>query len=157
MIPDLRFIPLCNKQFAVGESYPLLPVEERSMASHNQYFAAIADGWNNLPENISARWPSEEHLRKWCLIEANFFNELDFDFETEDKAKRFAAFYRKADDYARIFPHGKKIIIRIAKSQSLAAMGKDTFQASKTAVLDLIESLIGVKPGELRKEAGQSA
>ena len=157
MVPDSRFLPLCNRQFAVGENYPLLPVEERSMASHNAYFAAIHDGWLNIPENLSARWPSEDHLRKWCLIQCNFFNESEFEFETENQAKRFATFYRKVDDYARIFPHGKKIIIRVAKSQSIAAMGKDTFQASKTAVLDLIESMIGVKPGELRKEAGQSA
>jgi hypothetical protein len=157
MIPQPRFLPLCSKQYAVGEEYPLLPVEERSMASHNQYFAAIADGWHNIPESMAARWPSEEHLRKWCLIETNFFNESEFDFESVDKAKRFAAFYRKVDDYARIFVHEKKVIIRVAKSQSLAAMGKDTFQASKTAVLDLIENLIGVKSGTLRKEGGQSA
>ena len=157
MVPDSRFLPLCNRQFAVGENYPLLPVEERSMASHNQYFAAIADGWQNLPENISERWPSEEHLRKWCLVESGYFNELEHEFGAEDEAKRFAIFFRKADDYARIYVHGKKVIIRVAKSQSKAAMGKDVFQASKVAVLDIIESLTGVKPGELMRNAGQSA
>ena len=157
MIPEARFMPLCDRQFVVGENYPLLPVEERSMASHNQFFAAVHDGWMNLPENISVRWPSAEHLRKWCLIETNFFNESDFDFETEEQALRFAVFYRKVDDYARIYPHGKKIIIRVAKSQSKAAMGKETFQASKTAVLDLIESMVGVKSGTLNKEAGKSS
>ena len=157
MIPQPRFMPLCNKQYAVGETYPLLPVEERSMASHSQFFAAIHDGWMNIPESMAARWPTETHLRKWCLIESNFFEEKEFEFETVDAAKRFAAFYRKVDDYARIFPHDKKVIIRFAKSQSLAAMGKDQFQASKKAVLELIESMIDVEKGTLEKEAGQSA
>ncbi len=38
-----------------------------------------------------------------------------------------------------------------AKSQSLRAMGKQEFQASKDAVLGYISDLIGVKPSELEQ------
>ena len=157
MVPQARFLPLCAKQYAVGETYPLMPVEDRSMASHNQYFAAISDGWHNLPETVAVRWPSEEHLRKWCLVQCGFFEEKEFEFETAEKAKTFATFYRKVDDYARIFAHDKKVIIRFAKSQSMAAMGKEQFQKSKQAVLDLIESIVDVEKGTLEREAGQHA
>lgn len=157
MVPAPRFVPLCNKQFAVGEVYPMVPLEERSMKSHSQFFAALHDGWLNIPESMAARWPTEEHLRKWCLIETDFFNEQEFEWPTEREARRFAVFYRRIDDFARIFPAGKKVIIRYAKSQSLKAMGKEQFQASKKAVLDLIESITGVPTGTLMKEAGKSA
>jgi hypothetical protein len=36
-------------------------------------------------------------------------------------------------------------------------MGKEAFEASKRAVLDLLESMIGVARGELKKQAGKSA
>ena len=81
MVPQPRFMPLCAKQYAVGETYPLMPVEDRSMASHNQYFAAISDGWHSIPETLAPRWPSEEHLRKWCLVECGFFEEKEFESE----------------------------------------------------------------------------
>lgn len=47
--------------------------------------------------------------------------------------------------------------IKTAKSQSAAAMAKQPFEESKRAVLDLIETMIGVKSGTLNKEAGKSA
>ena len=157
MVPHSRYKQICNRQFVANEEYPLVVLEERSRASHNAFFAAVSEGWHNLPETIAIRFPTEDHLRRWALVQSGFFDEREFECESAEKAKELAAFIRKVDTYAVIHLHERKIIVRDAKSQSLAAMGKDTFQASKTAVLDLIESLTGVKPGELMRNAGQSA
>ena len=183
MVPHPRYGNVVKRQFHDGEKYALAPVEERSMASHNQYFAALNDGFNNLPERVAfemgkdgkfkfdeqghriPRWPTAEHVRKWLLIESGWYEEKDFDFDSQSQAKRLGAFIRVEDVYARIGTRqvedaqGRpiwKVIIRRARSQSLTAMGKEDFQASKKAVLDLVEAMIGVKPGSLMKEAGRN-
>jgi hypothetical protein len=151
MDPVPRFRKLAGKQFAENGEYPLMPLESRNMAAHRGYFAAISEGFDNLPETIAARFPSSEHLRRWCLVECGYLDEREFDSESEGQARALAYFVRTQDEYARISIHGTKVIVRRAKSQSLAAMGAEEFKASKRAVLELLESMIGVRPGTLRK------
>lgn len=87
MVPAPRYANAAAKQFAEGEEYTLDQIEERSMASHKQYFAALNSGYKNLPDNVGFRkkndgsfeldlegnriptWPSVKHYRKWLLIE----------------------------------------------------------------------------------------
>ena len=157
MAAEQRYWKVCDRQFSDSEEYPLVVLEARSRASHNQYFAAVADGFANLPEGISARWPTAEHLRKWCLVETGWFEEKEFQCDTEGNAYALATFIRTEASFARISVHGSKVIVRRAKSQSAAEMGKDDFQASKQAVLELIEYMIGAERGSLRKQAGKSA
>jgi hypothetical protein len=47
----------------------------------------------------------------------------------------------------------------MAKSQrrGRGGMDKATFQASKDKVLEIVAAMIGVKPGELEKNAGRAA
>jgi hypothetical protein len=157
MVPMARYGNVCARQFAEGEDYPLVIQEERSMASHKQYFAAINDGFHNLPEKIAARYPSAEHLRKWLLIETNWHEEKEFPLTSEKAAKSLCTFIRAEDDYVRIFQRGSLVIVRKAKSQSMAAMGKEAFEKSKRDVLDLLEAMISVPRNTLMKEAGKSA
>ena len=162
MVPLPKFKNLAQRQFHPGEEYPLVILEPRSRASHSQYFAALHDAYQSLPEKISARWQSQEHFRKWLLIETGWFDEEEFNFDSQLYAKRFAAFYRKekGNDYVRIInptSAPKKIIIQSAKSQSAAAMGKTEFEESKRDVLDLAANLIGTKTSELKRHAGRSA
>lgn len=157
MVPLPRYSNIAKRQFTAGEEYTLAPVTERSMASHRQFFAAINDGFHNLPEKISARFPTAEHLRKWLLTETSWFDEKEFDLISEKHAKALATFIRTEDSYARITLHGTKVIVRRAKSQSLSAMGKDDFQRSKQDVLDLLEHMIGVPKGKLMQEANKHA
>lgn len=160
MVPHPRFHNIVARQFADGEEYTLVPLEARSRASHNHYFAAIKDGFDNLPENLAARWETTEHLRKWCLIQTGWFVEKEVDFGSALYAKRAALLlHDEFDEFVRIFQpdNGTKLIIRKAKSQAIAAMGKADFEASKKDVLDIIESMIRVEPGTLAKHAGQSA
>lgn len=157
MVPEPRYENVCRRQFSEGETYPLIVLEERSRASHNAFFAAIHSGWVNLPENVAARFPSAEHMRKWILCEVGWFDEKEIDCANEKHAKALQTFIRTEDDYARIFRRGSLVIIRKAKSQSLAAMGKKDFEASKRDCLDLLESMVNVPKGTLMREAGQSA
>ena len=158
MVPLLRYGNVAKRQFGdAGSEHVLEPSSERSMASHNQYFAALHDAFMNLPESVSARWPTEEHFRKWLLIEAGYFDERELTFLTDKKAIEAATFIRELDAYARIHPHGCKVLIQRARSQSLSAMRKEEFEASKKAVLELAEQFTGVSRTQAMKEAGRSA
>lgn len=161
MVPLARFHNVCARQYADGEEYPLVPLEPRSRKSHNHYFAAIHEAFQNLPENIAARWPSEEHLRKWALCEVGICDETTFRFDKPEDAILLARQYRRnaRDDYVHITvsKSTSTVILRWAKSQSVAAMGKEAFQESKKAVLELLEHLTDVPKGALMNEAMRNA
>lgn len=155
MMPLPRFTRQCNEQFVVGEEYPLTILEARSRATHNHYFATLQEIWRNLPEKIAPRFPSYEHLRKWCLVQCGYSTERNFVCDTPDHAMRLAAFVRSVDTYAVIKVSDEVVQIFDAKSQSAAAMGKDDFRDSKNAVLELASSLTGTKSVEFKKEASK--
>lgn len=158
MVPALRYRNVAQRQFGAGGEHVLEEVSERSMASHSQYFAALRDYFDNIPESMAARWPTADHFRRWLLIEAGWFDEKEFEMESDKHAKALAAFIRTEDVYARIAVcRGKTVIVRRAKSQSLKAMGKQDFQASKKAVLELAESLVGIPRTVAMKNAGRAA
>lgn len=156
MEPLPRFRKLCDQQFCVGEQYRMEAREERSMASHNFYFASIHEAWSNLPEDQAERFPSAEHLRKYALIRAGFRDERSISCASKAEALRVAAFIKPIDDYAVVIARDALVVVYTAKSQSVRAMGKADFQASKDAVLDVIAGLIGVAPDALA-EAGKAA
>ena len=45
------------------------------------------------------------------------------------------------------------VVIRTARSQSRRSMDKKDFQASKSAVLDIVAGMIGVAPEDLARQA----
>jgi len=157
MVPSARYANVAKRQFGDGGEHVLEESQERSKASHSQYFAALNDYFHNVPEKMAARWPTAEHFRKWLLVEAGWFDEKEFEMLSEKHAKGLATFIRTEDVYARIHVNGKKVIVRRAKSQSMKAMGKEDFEASKRAVLDLAEQLVGVPKGTVMKNAGRAA
>lgn len=173
MVPIDRYRKVAGKQFVIGEQYPLVVLEARSRKSHGAYFAAVNDAFKNLPEEYAARWTNAEHLRKWVLIETGWCDENESYWESQRDAMRFVAFYREnVDEYARFNvrqtmaslafndhtgPDRKvwQVLTRRAKSQSAAAMAKGPFEESKKAVLDYLESVIGLPRGDLRIHAGR--
>jgi hypothetical protein len=162
MVPLARYGNVAGRQFHEGEEYPLVVLEARSRSSHNHYFAAVGEAFQNLPENIAARWPTAEHLRKWVLIETGWFEEKEFEMPDQKSAYRLGKFIRTENDHARISIHAigggvHKVIVRVAKSQSAAAMPKQTFEDSKRDVLDYLASMIDVKRSDLNKAARRSA
>jgi len=155
MVPEPRYDNIAKRQFEDGEAYPLQQIEERSMRSHNQFFAAMGEYYDNLPENIAARWPTDVHFRKWCLIETNWFTEKEYEMASEKGAMMLADDIRIDDEYARIVVRGTKVFVRRAMSQSLAAMGREKFEASKKDCLELAEAMVGTPVRTMLREAGK--
>jgi hypothetical protein len=154
MVPTDRYAKLAASQHHEGEPYTLVQLEERSQASHNAYFAELHSYWENLPEKIAARWPSENHFRRWLLVETGWFTESEIECASAYTAKQTAGLVRDLDGYARISVHGNKVIIKRAKSQSRIAMPeKQDFERSKRATLELAAQFVGVSPSQMKREA----
>lgn len=152
MQPLPHFAKLCDKQFVVHEEYRLAELEERSRATHNHFFASVEEAWSNLPEDIADRWMTAEHLRKYSLIKAGYFDERSIVCASKAEALRVAAFVKPMDEYAIVLCREATVTVFTAKSQSLRAMGKKEFQDSKSKVLDYVASLIGITSENLVKE-----
>lgn len=131
-----------DKYLTVGERYSLVQYEDRSAATHNHQFAWLHDAWLNLPENIADQYPTPEHLRKRALIDAGYYDETIIDAGSNAAAIRVAAAVQAIDTFALVFVRKCFVIRRTAKSQSRRAMKKDEFQASKTAIMEVIDALV---------------
>ena len=145
------------RQYEAGETYRLEVREERSPASHNHFFAVVTEGWQNLPEHLSERFPTPDHLRRWLLIKAGYHDERSIPAPSQALALRIAAFVRPMDDYAVVIVREATVSVFTAKSQSMRAMGKQDFQQSKEAVLDALAALIEVERRVLEANAGRAA
>ena len=156
-VPRSRFTKLCDKQFVVGADYPLIVHEERSGQSHKHYFATVADGWRNLPEDLAEDFPTSEHLRKYALIKAGYCDRRSIVCASKAEAQRVAAFIEPMDDFALVTVAEATVTVYTAQSQSQRAMGKKVFQASKVAVLDIIAAMIGTTPEALNDNARNAA
>lgn len=157
MIPLPRFKKIADETFVVHELYRMEVREERSLASHSHFFAALTEAWQNLPEIEADRFPTVEHLRKWCLIKAGFADQRQHVASSKAEAVRLAAFIRPLDEYAIIVPSESVVTVYTAKSQSMKAMGKKDFQASKDAVLSIAWGLVGMKAEDAARHVGRAA
>lgn len=149
MQPLGRFAKKADGRFVVGELYRLTDVEERSIASHNQYFASIHDRWLSLPDDLAVQFPTDELLRKHALILTGYRRERKFVASSKEEARKLAAFLRPQsvdDDYAIISVHENVVVEWKALSQSYKGMPtKGQFQASKQAVIDYLDKLLGIE------------
>jgi len=148
---------LCDEQFIIGQRYRLVELNERSTASHNHYFAALATAWGNLPEHLIDIYPTPDHLRKFALIKCGYYNSSQIVVASEAEARRIATFMRPFDEFAVIRAACKVVTVYTAKSQKLAAMGRQEFQKSKQDVLDYVASLINTPTAQLTQNAGVNA
>lgn len=150
------FARICDKYFVVPEVYRLEVHEERSGVSHRHFFAALNEAWKNLPENLTAEYPSVEHLRKKALVKAGYADETSVVCDTKPDAKKLAAFAARMDTYAVVVVRANIVKVFTAQSQSAREMNKERFQASKTAVLNIVASMIGVDPDALSSNAEEA-
>ena len=142
-----------DQEFVVGEQYKLVEHHDRSGASHNHYFAAVQNGFDNLPDHMRGEYPTSEHLRKKALIRTGYRNERDMVLPTKADAERVAAFMRPMDEYAIVVPVNCVVRVWTAKTQKKSAMDAREFQASKQDVLDFIDDLLGVERGSTERAA----
>lgn len=154
---NARFVSMADDQFGQGEVVNLAAVEDRSSASHRHYFALINEAWQNLPEHLGADYPNPEALRKRALIKAGFCTVADYVCATRAEAERWAGnLRREADDYALVIVSEAVVRVYRAQSQSMRAMGRERFQASKDAVLHVLSELIGSDVADLRRAANDN-
>lgn len=147
----------CDKFYVIGERYALVQFEARSMDSHRHLFAVINEGWKNLPERYALDFPKPEHLRKYLLIKAGFFNAVSSPWPSEKIARRVAAEIRATDEFS-IVTVNECIVTRYdAKSMSTRNMDKKAFQEAKTKILEILDGMLGTKPGEIEANAGRAA
>lgn len=142
-----------DKHFVIGERYALVEHHERSSATHRHFFAAVHEAWQSLPEHMSAQFPTSETLRKFALIRKGFHDSHSIVASSKAEAQRIAAFIRPVDEFAIVTVEGATVTRYTAKSQSMKAMGAKAFQASKQAVLDYCDELLGVARGETERAA----
>lgn len=157
MKPLGRFKRACDKEFAVGALYPLIIHEQRSQASHNFFFASIAEVWKNLPEELAERFATPDHLRKHCLILEGYRDERTFVASSKAEALRLAAFVKPMDEYAVVVVRECVVVVWTAQSQSRRAMGGKTFNQSKEKVLDRASAMIGVTVESLAANTQRAA
>lgn len=157
MRPIGRSAKEADGEFVIGKRYRLAEIEERSEVSHSHQFAWLKSAWQNLPESIADQFPSPESLRKRALIDAGFYNEMAIDAGSNAAAIRVAAGFRSHDEFVVAVVRGPLVLVRTAKSQSRRAMDRDEFQASKSAIMEIIASLIGVDPAALERDSGEAA
>lgn len=136
-----------DKEFVVGEVYPMVEHHERSDASHAHYFASIKNGFDSLPDEMLAEYPTPEVLRKKMLIRAGYADERSIVCASKAEARRLAAFIKPMDEYAVVVVREAVVRVYVAQSQSYKAMGKKVFGESKEAVLNAIDDLLGVERG----------
>ena len=137
------------ERFAKGERLAVTAEKGRSAASHNHYFAAIKDGWLNLPES-EAFMPyagNQEALRKHALIATGWHTVVTVEVGSAAGAERVAAHIRAcAGDYSVVVVKGTAVMHFTAQSQKKKLMGARDFQKSKDDVLGWIAALLGGDP-----------
>ena len=142
-----------DAEYVIGEQYYIEPRHARSANSHRHFFACVNDAFMNLPEHLSANFRTADHLRRYALIKTGFYLSQQLVLPTKAAAAKTAAWIKPAAEYSVVSVDGRVVTRFDAKSQSVKAMGKDEFQASKTAVLDFLSELIGAERAELEKQA----
>lgn len=147
----------CNETFEDGGRYLFIQHLERSLQSHQHYFASLTEAWMNLPEDITHEFPTFEKFRATGLIATGFYNEKRIICADEHEAKRMAAFIAPLAPLAIVSSYKQAVVVRTAKSQSYRAMPKGEFQKSKVAVLAWAWALVGISPEEGNANAGKAA
>ncbi len=146
-----------DRRYVIGEVYSLGEEAERSERSHKHFFACVREAWKTLPEDLGDTYPTAEHLRKKALIATGYRDERMIVCDLTSEAARVAAFVQPLDDFAIVSQSGAVVRVWTAKSQSIAAMGRAEFQASKDAVLRFCADLIGVEPAALSRNVKEAA
>lgn len=141
-----------DDHFVVGQRYQLTEHEDRSMRSHNHYFALIGEAWQSMPDHLIDEYPSPEHLRAKMLIKAGYANHADFVCTDRRDVMNVRALALR-NPYAVVSVNDGVVRVFEPQSQSRKAMGKQRFAESKEAVLNAIADLLQANPDDLRGAA----
>lgn len=153
MRPLPRFHNVANAEFVVGEKYRCEVQEDRSWVSHKHQFAWLHDAWLSLPEHVASRFLNEDQMRKHGLIAGGFCDSTTVPCTSRAEAERWYKHLKAREPDTVISINGNVLIQFTAWSQSRRAMDAQTFQRSKTAVLEYVASLLEASPAEVGRAA----
>jgi len=144
--PSTRWGKVWTTHLVVGQEYLMVESHDRSVNSHNHYFAVLHELWSNLPEQYAdVPWAqTSEHLRLYALIKTGHCDTNTIVAWSKSEALSMAAFITPIDPYSIVSVTDCTVTRYTARSQSVKAMGKADFQKSKTDVLEFIEDLLGL-------------
>jgi hypothetical protein len=149
-----RILREACSRYGVGEVVPLDVAHQRSKASHDHFFAVVAEAHGTLPEQLGERFPTPDSLRHYALCKAGFCDVETFSASSRAEALRLAGFIRAGvRDGVQVVVSGATVTRLTPHSQSLKAMGKAVFQDSKTRCLELIAGLLETTPEALGRAA----
>lgn len=126
-----KMAQIADEHFVIGERYKMVEHYDRSINSHRHFFAQVN--------------------------RAGYADERSIVCGSKAEAQRVASFIKPIDDYSIVVARECVVTIYSAKSQSFKAMGRKDFQASKAAVLEFIDSLLGLEPGTTKQQTGKAA
>ena len=138
-----------DQSLVVDQEYFVTAAQERSTNSHRHFFSCVREAWASLPDDLAKRWPTADHLRRYCLIKTGFYTSHQLVCSNKREAERITAFMAPTAEYSIITVDGKIVTRFDAKTQSYKAMDKAEFQRSKQAVLDYLSELIGAEREQL--------
>lgn len=147
---DARSLREARDTYGDGEVVALDAVKGRSKTSHDHFFAVIVDAWETLPES-ETRFPTAETLRSWALCKSGYCDVETFVASSKAEALKLAGFVRKGNVWVTV--NGPQVTRLTPHSQSMKAMGGKVFQESKSAVLDVIGTLLETTPETLARAA----
>lgn len=114
------------------------------------YMATINELFQSLPERLE-RAPyakSADTFRKHALIKTGYCDVDTIVFEHSDQAARMAATIgyraRMGYGYALTLVRENMVLCSVPHSQSIKAMGRETFNKSRGDVLDYCRGVVGV-------------
>lgn len=120
----------------------VLDDKQRSVASHNSFFAELQELYDTMPEIVTERFPSFDAFRKFCLIRTGWRNETVYNCATRAEARIWAIRLRELDSFSVVAVSHDQITVWTAKSQSMKAMGKEDFQKSRDDVTAYAKQLL---------------
>lgn len=124
----------------------------RSNAHERFWFAVVARAWENLPEDLQARWPEPEALRAHLLIKAGWCDAREFVTDSPEAAAAVAAGLRWAEPYAAIVVRGSVVLAYVARSQKRNAQNAREFVEVTDRGLHALAQILGVDPTTLREQ-----
>jgi len=154
-IPFKRHANYISANLSDGDKVYLLVQHERSAKTHRHQFAWLSDAFDSMPDRFTGApfMASPDALRKHALIATGFCETVTVSAGSNAAAHRVAPamadLARKAHGYAIVEVSGQLVTCKTPLSQSMRAMGKDTFQKSKDAILNYVAGLLEVEPQEL--------
>ena len=151
---DSRRVREAAEQYERGQVVVLDVVKGRSRASHDHFFAVIAEAHGTLPEHLSERFPTPDALRHFALCQRGHCDVKHYACASNAEALRWLPRIQA------ISPAGSQVsvvaghvVVKEPHSQSMKAMGGQVFQESKSDVLEVIAGLLDVEPDQLARAA----